>query len=159
MSSLEIRNEEIRDLLRNSTCANLSIENPGMNTTDLAEEIATSPARILQFLTASDNNRVANSFELSEKSAESDFIFRITIESMDQMSGYTAKKDVRLSELNFVDIGHHEPFMAALGTVVREISFGGKGINGRLETLIRAYTSSRFSVSTAAVPDRNSAGF
>jgi len=117
-SFLEIYNEEVRDLLSNSSQTLQIREDPRRGVfVHSQEEMVTDFESLLRILFQGEKSRAIASTGMNERSSRSHTIFRITIESREKEAeedeeneDYSASGDgaVRVSTLNLVDLAGSE---------------------------------------------------
>ncbi|XP_011502024.1 PREDICTED: major antigen-like [Ceratosolen solmsi marchali] len=108
VSYLEIYNEKVNDLL-DTTAVDLKLreDNNGLvQVMKCKEEIANSPDLIMAIMKKGDKNRRIGETDMNDRSSRSHTIFRITIESRDQVSDSDGA--VQVAQLNLVDLAGSE---------------------------------------------------
>lgn len=107
VSYLEIYNEVINDLL-DPTGQNLRIreDSQGTYVEGIKEEVVLSPAHALSLIASGEEHRHVGSNNFNLLSSRSHTIFTLTIES--SPSGESGGEDVRLSQLNLIDLAGSE---------------------------------------------------
>ncbi|KAF7016577.1 hypothetical protein CFC21_030159 [Triticum aestivum] len=107
VSYLEIYNEVINDLL-DPTGQNLRIREDAQGTyvEGIKEEVVLSPAHALSLIASGEEHRHVGSNNFNLVSSRSHTIFTLTIES--SPSGETEEEEVRLCQLNLIDLAGSE---------------------------------------------------
>nr|XP_010930730.1 kinesin-like protein KIN-7E, chloroplastic isoform X2 [Elaeis guineensis]XP_010930731.1 kinesin-like protein KIN-7E, chloroplastic isoform X2 [Elaeis guineensis] len=131
VSYLEIYNEVINDLL-DPTGQNLRIreDSQGTYVEGIKEEVVLSPAHALSLIASGEEHRHVGSNNFNLLSSRSHTIFTLTVES--SPSGDSGGEDVRLSQLNLIDLAGSESSKAETTGLRRK---EGSYINKSLLTL------------------------
>ncbi len=76
--------------------------------TGLREEIVTDPDTVLSLLQRGQDERHVGATDWNERSSRSHCVFQLTIESRARDTDVTAGKEVRISQLNLIDLAGSE---------------------------------------------------